>query len=58
MQDFGKFRFYETFKDVFQENVQSQGSRIPNYPFPYLIFESEVVDDVLLCPMETLKVRI
>jgi solute carrier family 25 phosphate transporter 3 len=57
-QGFGKFGFYEIFKDVYKKIVGSQNAE--KYRTAGFLVSSacaEVIADFLLCPMESLKVR-
>jgi len=57
-QGFGKFGFYEIFKDVYKGIVGPELAAA--YQTPGFLISSacaEVIADLLLCPMEALKVR-
>jgi solute carrier family 25 phosphate transporter 3 len=57
-QGFGKFGFYEIFKDVYKKIVGAQNAE--KYRTTGFLISSacaEVIADFLLCPMESLKVR-
>lgn len=54
MQGFGKFGFYEIFKDVYRSVDPEQ--KYQTLGFALSSASAEVIADVLLCPMETVKV--
>lgn len=58
LQGFGKFGFYEIFKDLyaspFSEETATKYRRII---WSFASASAEAIADVLLCPMESLKVR-
>jgi solute carrier family 25 phosphate transporter 3 len=57
MQGFGKFGFYEIFKDVYKAALGSQAANYQTVGFLVSSACAEVIADCLLCPMEALKVR-
>jgi solute carrier family 25 phosphate transporter 3 len=57
LQGFGKFGFYEIFKDVFKKIFGSKADKYKTTGFLISSACAEVIADVLLCPMESLKVR-
>jgi len=57
MQGFGKFGFYEIFKDVFKKIFGNKAEKYKTTGFLVSSACAEVIADVLLCPMESLKVR-
>lgn len=57
MQGFGKFGFYEIFKDVFKKIMGKKAERYQTTGFLVSSACAEVIADVLLCPMESVKVR-
>jgi solute carrier family 25 phosphate transporter 3 len=57
MQGFGKFGFYEIFKDVYKKIMGSKAEQYKTVGFLLSSACAEVIADVLLCPMESLKVR-
>jgi solute carrier family 25 phosphate transporter 3 len=57
LQGFGKFGFYEIFKDVFKNIFGSKADKYKTTGFLVSSACAEVIADVLLCPMESLKVR-
>jgi solute carrier family 25 phosphate transporter 3 len=58
MQGFGKFGFYEIFKDVYKKMFGAKAQKYQTTGFLISSACAEVIADVLLCPMESLKVRI
>jgi len=58
MQGFGKFGFYEIFKDVYKNMFGAKAEKYKTIGFLLSSACAEVIADVLLCPMESLKVRI
>jgi len=57
LQGFGKFGFYEMFKDVYRGAL---GENADKYQTPGFLVSSacaEVIADCLLCPWEALKVK-
>lgn len=57
MQGFGKFGFYEMFKDVYKNALGSNAAKYQSIGFALSSACAEVIADVLLCPMESLKIR-
>jgi solute carrier family 25 phosphate transporter 3 len=57
LQGFGKFGFYEIFKDVFKKTFGSKADKYKTTGFLISSACAEVIADCLLCPMESLKVR-
>ena len=57
MQGFGKFGFYEIFKDVYKNMFGAKADQYKTMGFLLSSACAEVIADVLLCPMESLKVR-
>jgi solute carrier family 25 phosphate transporter 3 len=57
MQGFGKFGFYEMFKDVYKGLLGANAAKYQTIGFLASSACAEVIADVLLCPMEALKVR-
>jgi len=57
MQGFGKFGFYEMFKDVYRAALGAKADQYQTVGFLVSSACAEVIADVLLCPMEALKVR-
>lgn len=57
MQGFGKFGFYEIFKDVFKKIAGKKADKYKTTGFLLSSACAEVIADCLLCPMESLKVR-
>jgi len=57
MQGFGKFGFYEIFKDVYKGLLGEKAAQYQTIGFLCSSACAEVIADVLLCPMESLKVR-
>jgi len=57
MQGFGKFGFYEMFKDVYKGLLGEKAAKYQTMGFLTASACAEVIADVLLCPMEALKVR-
>jgi len=57
MQGFGKFGFYEIFKDVYKKIFGSSAEKYKTVGFMVSSACAEVIADCLLCPMESLKVR-
>ncbi len=58
MQGFGKFGFYEIFKDVFRGIFGAKADQYKTVGFLLSSACAEVIADCLLCPMESLKVRV
>ncbi len=58
MQGFGKFGFYEIFKDVYKKIMGSSASKYQSLGFAISSACAEVIADCLLCPMEALKIRV
>lgn len=57
-QGFGKFGFYEIFKDVYKKIVgEENAAKYQTVGFLVSSACAEVIADVLLCPWESLKVR-
>ena len=57
MQGFGKFGFYEIFKDIYKKTFGNKADQYKTLGFMLSSACAEVIADVLLCPMESLKVR-
>lgn len=58
MQGFGKFGFYEIFKDVFKGIAGPENAvKYQTIGFAVSSACAEVIADTLLCPMEAVKVR-
>ncbi len=57
MQGFGKFGFYEIFKDVYKNIMGDKAAKHQTVGFLLSSACAEVIADILLCPMESLKVR-
>jgi len=57
MQGFGKFGFYEIFKDVYKKIMGDKAAKYQTAGFLISSACAEVIADTLLCPMESLKVR-
>jgi len=57
MQGFGKFGFYEMFKDVYKAALGEKAAQYQTVGFLVSSACAEVIADVMLCPMEALKVR-
>jgi len=58
MQGFGKFGFYEIFKDVYANIAGDKAYEYRTIGFALASASAEVIADVLLCPMEAIKVRV
>jgi len=56
-QGFGKFGFYEMFKDVYRGALGAKADQYQTVGFLVSSACAEVIADVLLCPWEALKVR-
>ena len=56
-QGFGKFGFYEIFKDVYKTIFGAKADKYKTTGFLVSSACAEVIADCLLCPMESLKVR-
>merc|ERR1711990_870375 len=57
MQGFGKFGFYEIFKDVYRGMAGENEPKYRTVGFAVSSACAEVIADVLLCPSEAVKVR-
>lgn len=57
MQGFGKFGFYEIFKDVYKKLFGAKAEKYQTAGFLLSSACAEVIADALLCPMESVKVR-
>jgi solute carrier family 25 (mitochondrial phosphate transporter), member 3 len=57
MQGFGKFGFYEIFKDVYKKIMGKKAAQYQTTGFLLSSACAEVIADCLLCPMESLKIR-
>lgn len=57
MQGFGKFGFYEIFKDVYKKLLGSKAAQYQSVGFAVSSACAELIADCFLCPMESLKVR-
>jgi len=63
MQGFAKFGFYEIFKDVYGGLAESSMGADKAYEWRSFIYafssaSAEFIADILLCPMESVKVRV
>jgi solute carrier family 25 phosphate transporter 3 len=58
MQGFGKFGFYEMFKDVYKKIMGKKAAQYQTVGFLVSSACAEVIADCLLCPMESLKIRV
>jgi len=56
-QGFGKFGFYEIFKDVYKGMLGESAARYQTIGFLCASACAEVIADVFLCPFEALKVK-
>jgi len=57
LQGFGKFGFYEMFKDVYKGVLGEKAAQYQTVGFLVSSACAEVIADCLLCPWEALKVR-
>jgi solute carrier family 25 phosphate transporter 3 len=57
LQGFGKFGFYEVFKDVYRAALGAKADQYQTVGFLVSSACAEVIADCLLCPMEALKVK-
>merc|ERR1712060_511173 len=57
LQGFGKFGFYEMFKDVYKAALGEKAAQYQTVGFLVSSACAEFIADVLLCPWEALKVR-
>jgi len=57
MQGFGKFGFYEIFKDVYKKLLGKKAAQYQSFGFAISSACAEVIADCLLCPMECMKVK-
>lgn len=57
LQGFGKFGFYEMFKDVYKNALGEKAEKYQTVGFLVSSACAEVIADTLLCPWEALKVR-
>lgn len=57
MQGFGKFGFYEIFKDVYRGIAGDKAEKYQTVGFLVSSACAEVIADCFLCPMEALKVK-
>lgn len=57
-QGFGKFGFYEIFKDVYKKLLGKKASEYQTIGFLVSSAFAEVIADCLLCPFESLKIRV
>ncbi len=55
MQGFGKFGFYEMFKDVYKNALGESAARYQTVGFLVSSACAEVIADCLLCPMEAVS---
>jgi hypothetical protein len=55
LQGFGKFGFYEMFKDVYKMALGSKAAEYQTVGFLVSSACAEVIADVLLCPMEAVS---
>ncbi len=59
MQGFGKFGFYEVFKDVYKGIVgPERAAKYQTIGFAFSSACAEFIADIFLCPMEACKVRV
>jgi len=56
MQGFGKFGFYEMFKDVYKNALGASAAKYQTLGFLAASACAEVIADVLLCPMEAVRI--
>jgi solute carrier family 25 phosphate transporter 3 len=56
MQGFGKFGFYEIFKDVYKGLLGPRAAQFQTIGFLCASACAEVIADVLLCPMEAVPI--
>ena len=56
-QGFGKFGFYEIFKDVYKNMLGEKAAQYQTVGFMVSSACAEVIADCLLCPFESIKVR-
>jgi len=56
-QGFGKFGFYEIFKDVYRKALGDKAAKYQTVGFMFASACAEVIADCLLCPMEAIKVK-
>jgi len=56
-QGFGKFGFYEIFKDVYKNILGDKAAQYQTVGFMVSSACAEVIADCLLCPFESIKVR-
>lgn len=57
-QGFGKFGFYEMFKDVYKKLLGKKAAEYQTIGFLVSSAFAEVIADCLLCPFESLKIRV
>lgn len=57
MQGFGKFGFYEMFKDVYKAALGEKAAQYQTVGFLVSSACAEVIADVMLCPMEAVSTR-
>jgi solute carrier family 25 phosphate transporter 3 len=55
MQGFGKFGFYEIFKDVYKKALGPSAEKYQTMGFLTASACAEVIADCLLCPMEAVR---
>ena len=55
MQGFGKFGFYEMFKDVYKAALGEKAAQYQTVGFLVSSACAEVIADVMLCPMEAVS---
>ena len=55
MQGFGKFGFYEMFKDVYKAALGDKAAQYQTVGFLVSSACAEVIADVMLCPMEAVS---
>ena len=55
MQGFGKFGFYEMFKDVYKGALGEKAAQYQTVGFLVSSACAEVIADVMLCPMEAVS---
>lgn len=54
-QGFGKFGFYEMFKDVYKAALGQNAAKYQTFGFLAASACAEVIADVLLCPFEAVR---
>ncbi len=56
-QGFGKFGFYEIFKDVYRRALGENAAKYQTIGFLTASACAEFIADIFLCPMEAVKVK-